>query len=333
LKLNIKTIAKEAGVSTATVSRVLNNYKGVREKTRKKVQKVINNYNYEINSIAKSLKQKKSNTIGIIIGNVLSKFYSIIAKNIEDVASEHGFNTILCNGDDDPEKELKYLKVLRSNRVEGIILTPTGKNSHYVNNLIMTGMKIVLLDRLINGVECDAVLVDNFKGAYIATKHLIDQGYRRIGIINGYLDRTTGQERLRGYKTALSDNNIKIDNKFIKIGDFKKNSGYLLTDELLKSKPDAIFVTNLDMLLGSILFLKEKRINIPGEIGIISFDDTEWGTILDPPITVIQQPVKEIAITAAEILLKKIENNNKSVKPIIHTLNTNLVIRRSCIKG
>ena len=235
MKVNIRIIAEKAGVSTATVSRVLNNYDGVRDITTKKVLKVINEYDYEINAIAKSLKQKRTMNIGIVIGNVLSQFYSIIAGSVEETVSKYGFNTILCNANYSPEKELKYLKILQSNRVDGIILTPTGKNADYVKNLIRKGTKIVLLDRLIRGVSCDAVIVDNVNGAYNATKHLIEQGYRRIGIINGYVSSTSGHDRLEGYKTALKESNIKIDNDLIKVGDFKKESGYRLANEILES--------------------------------------------------------------------------------------------------
>ena len=332
MKANIKIIAKEAGVSTATVSRILNNYKGVREKTRKKVLRVINNYNYEINAIAKSLRQKKTMTVGVVIGNVLSQFYSIIAESVEETLSKYGYNTILCNGNDDPDRELKYLKVLRSNRVDGIILTPTGKNAEYIKNLIMSGTKVVLLDRLIEGLECDAVIVDNLNGSYSAIKHLIEKGYRRIGIINGYLDRTTGHDRLEGYKKALKESKIPINDDLIKIGDFKKNSGYSLTEEILKNKPDALFVTNMDMQLGAILSLKNKHIKIPEDIAFVGYDDSDLAILIDPPLTVVQQPVKTLAVTAAEILIKAINEDRAIDRPVIHTLNTTLIIRESSIR-
>lgn len=331
MKLNTKIIADKAGVSTATVSRVLNDYEGVREITRKRVLRVINKYNYEINAVAKSLKQKKTMTIGIIIGHILSQFNSIIAGSVEDVSSRYGYNTMLCISNDDPEKELKYLKVLRSNRVEGIILVPTGKNADYVNNLLKAGTKIVLLDKIIKGVDCDSVVVDNMNGAYNGVRHLVEQGFRRIGIIDGSIERITGYDRLRGYKKALREKNIKINEDFIKIGDFKKESGYRMTGEILKNQPDALFVANLDMLLGSVLMLKEKNIRIPEDIAIVGFDDSEWALLMNPPITVVQQPVRSIAATGTEILMKKLIN--KSVdKPKIHTLKTNLVIRGSSIK-
>jgi len=331
MKINIRDVAKKAEVSTATVSRVLKNFPGVREKTRKKVLNTVSELNYEVNAVARSLRQKKTNSIGIIVGNVLSQFYSVVAKSVEDTANKFGYNTILCNGDENPEKELNYLKVLKSNRVDGIILTPTGKNSEYVQHLIKSGTKVVLLDRLIEGVDCDAILVDNANGAYQAVKHLIDQGYRKIGIVNGYLDRTTGVERLKGYLQAIKEANITRDDDLIKIGDFKKESGEELTKELLEqpNRPEAIFTTNIDMSMGALIAIKEMGLTIPKDIAIVCFDDSDWASILEPPLTVIRQPVYQLGSTATELLIKKIENeeDNSEHKPTIVTLNTELIIR------
>lgn len=336
MKINIKDVARKAGVSTATVSRVLGNFPGVRDKTRKKVLKAVSELNYEINAVARNLRQKKTNSIGIIVGNVLSQFYSVIAKSVEDMANKFGYNTILCNGDENPEKELNYLKVLKSNRVDGIILTPTGKNSEYVQHLINSRIKVVLLDRLIEGVDCDAVLVDNTNGAYKAVKHLIDQGYRKIGIVDGYLDRTTGVERLRGYLQAIEEAGIARDDSLIKIGDFKKESGKRLTRELLKqsNRPEAIFSTNIDMSIGALIAIKEMKLAIPDDIGIVCFDDSDWALILEPPITVVRQPVYQLGSTATKLLIRKIEDEEKNLdhKPMVVTLNTELIIRNSTKK-
>ena len=336
MKINIKDVARKAGVSTATVSRVLGDFHGVRDKTKKKVLKAVAELNYEINAVARHLRQKKTKTIGIIVENVLSKFCSAIAKSVEDTNNKFGYNTILCNADENPEKELNYLKILKSNRVDGIILTPTGKNSKYVQHLINSGTKVVLLDRLIEGVDCDAILVDNANGAYKAVKHLIDQGYRKIGIVSGILDRTTGAERLKGYLQAIEEAGIAKEDSLIKIGNFKKESGRKLTKELLEqsNKPKAIFTTNIDMSMGALLAIKEKGLTIPDDIGIVCFDDSDWALILEPSITVIRQPVYQLGSTAAELLIKKIEDEEKNLdyQPTVFTLNTELIIRNSTIK-
>jgi DNA-binding LacI/PurR family transcriptional regulator len=336
MKINIKDVANKAGVSTATVSRVLGDFPGVRDKTRKKVLEAISELNYEINAVARSLRQKKTNSIGIIVGNVLSQFYSVIAKSVEDTANKFGYHTILCNGDENSKKELEYLRILKSNRVDGIILTPTGKNSEYVQHLINSRTKVVLLDRLIKGVDCDAVLVDNTNGAYKAVKYLLDQGYKKIGIVDGYLDRTTGAERLKGYLQAIEEAGIAKDDNLIKIGNFKKESGKRLTRELLKqsNRPEAIFTTNIDMSMGALIAIKEMGLTIPDDIGIVCFDDSDWALILEPSITVVRQPVYQLGSTAAELLIKKIEDEEKKLdhKPAVVTLNTELIIRESTKK-
>jgi len=334
MSLNIKYIAEKAGVSTATVSRVLSDFPGVREKTKKKVMKIISEFNYEVDGIARSLRQKKTFTIGVIVGNVLSQFYSILAKSVEDVANKYGYSVILCNGDDNPEKELKYLKVLKSSRVDGIIIAPTGKNATYINSLLQSNVKIVLVDRLIEGVDCDAVLVDNEKGSYTAVKYLISKGYKKIAIIDGFIDRTTGKERLNGYLKALSEAGISKNDDFIKIRDFKKRSGIVLANELFenKNKPEAIFVANLDLTLGVILAIKNLRLKIPDDIAIIGFDDSDWAQILEPPLTTISQPVYDLGSTAAETLIRNIENDNAKREKLVVTLNTKLIERGSVKK-
>jgi DNA-binding LacI/PurR family transcriptional regulator len=335
MSLNIKVIAEKAGVSTATVSRVLNGFPGVREKTKKKVMKITSELNYEVDGIARSLRQKKTFKIGVIVGNVLSQFYTVLAKSIEDIANKYGYSVILCNGDDDSEKELNYLKVLRSSRVDGIIIAPTGKNAGYINNLLQSNIKIVLVDRLIGGVDCDAVLVDNEQGAYTAVEYLIDKGYKKIAIIDGFIDRTTGKERLKGYLRALNENNIQRNDDFIKIKDFKKGSGIVFANELLenKNKPEAIFVANLDLTLGAILSIKRLGLKIPDDIAVIGFDDSDWAQILEPPLTTISQPVYDLGTTAAERLIKNIENDNSKREKLIVTLNTKLIERGSVIKN
>ncbi|MGZ8882219.1 MAG: LacI family DNA-binding transcriptional regulator [Nitrososphaeraceae archaeon] len=335
MSLNIKVIAEKAGVSTATVSRVLSGFPGVREKTKKKVMKITSELNYEVDGIARSLRQKKTFKIGVIVGNVLSQFYTVLAKSIEDIANKYGYSVILCNGDDDPEKELNYLKVLRSSRVDGIIIVPTGKNVGYINNLLQSNIKIVLVDRLIEGVDCDAVLVDNEKGAYTAVKYLIDKGYKKIAIIDGLIDTTTGKERLKGYLRALNENNIPRNDDFIKIKDFKKRSGIVFANELLenKNKPEAIFVANLELTLGAILSIKSLGLKIPDDIAVIGFDDSDWAQILEPPLTTISQPVYDLGTTAAEMLIKNIENDNSKKEKLIVKFNTKLIERDSVIKN
>ncbi len=338
MRASIKDVAKEADVSVATVSRVLRDVPGVREKTLKKVLKAIEKLNYEVNAVGRNLRIRKTNIIGVIVGNVLAPFYSIISKAIEDTANESGYNIILCNGDDNPKKELEYLKVLKSNRVDGIIFTPTGVNKEYVNQALKSETNIVLIDRLINGVECDAVLVDNITCAYSAVKHLTDQGYRKIGVIIPHIDKTIGKERLKGYLKALNEAGIQKDNKLIKkISSFDRDKIIDLINELLQndSKPEAIFSTTLNTTLFALTVLKEKKIKIPDDIGFVSFDDSEWFNLSSTSITAIRQPVYKIGSIATELLINKIQSEDiipEKQKPNIKIVGGDLLIRESSIR-
>jgi LacI family transcriptional regulator len=335
MSVSIKDVASRAGVSATTVSAYLNKSAPVNKATAKKIEEAIKELRYKPNLIARSLRKRKTNTIGLIVGDILSHFYSVIAKSVEDTARKYNFSTILCNGDDDPQKELEYIKVLESSRVEGIILTPTCKNGDYIKEIIESGIKIVFIDRLIDGIKCNEVVVDNENGSYKAVKHLIDQGYKKIGIINGSVDITTGKERLNGYLRALRKANLEENVDLIKIGDFKRETGINLSIDLLegRNKPDAIFSTNLEITKGILTVIKRMGLKVPGDIGLVAFDDSDLTQLFSPPITVIRQPVYEIGSTAMEMMINEIKSDKDIEKtPIRKILNTELIIRDSTKK-
>jgi LacI family transcriptional regulator len=331
--VNQRDVAKKAGVSSATVSAVINNNKFVSKRLKEKVLKAIEELNYEVDLIARSLKINRTYTIGVIVGNILSNFYSIIAKSIEDTVKKYNYSMILCNGDDDPSEELKYLKILKSNKVDGIILTPTNKNVQYINKIIESGTKVVLIDRLIEGVNCDAVIVDNRNGSYKAIKYLIGVGYKKIAAIISPIEFTTGKGRLEGYLDAIDEASLPLNSKFIKIGCSKKDDGINMTKELLRGseRPEVIFTGSLDLTLGAIIALKELKLNIPDDIGLLGWDDVDWSAIIDPPLTVVGQPIYDLGVKAAEILMKKIKGDKEVVnsKSLIKTLSTHLIVRNS----
>lgn len=331
-KLNIDQVARIAGVSTATVSRVINNYPFVREQTRQKVLKVIGETKYRINAVARNLRRKRTYSIGVIVSNVLSPFYSVIAKSVEDVAIKNGYSTILCNGGDNPEKELKYLQLLHENRVDGVILSPTGENRDYIKFLISSGIPVSFVDRTVEGVECDAVVVNNRDASYRAVEYLVKKGYRRIGFISGPKNRMTGFDRLEGYLKALKDNHIDIDEKLIKVGDFTIESGRQRAAELLEETDfEVIYVANHDMATGAYQLLREKGVRIPEDIGFMMFDDPDWATLVSPRITSIRQPVYKLGATAAELLFKRIMEGRKysDLGPVHIVLDAKFLRRES----
>jgi len=330
-RLNIAEVAELAGVSTATVSRVLNDYPFVKESTKNRVLKVIRETNYRLNAVARNLRRKKTHSIGVIISNVLSPFYSVIAKAVEDVAIANNYSTILCNGGDNSEKERKYLKVLHENRVDGIIISPTGKNADYLNFLLSSAIPISFIDRTVQGVNCDCVMVNNRKASFKATELMIKKGYGRIGFISGPLDIITGSERFEGYVSALKKHGINVDEILIKYGDFSLESGKEKMEELIRSTDlDAVYVANSDMATGAYLLIKEKKLKIPENIGFLMFDDPVWTTLATPKVTAVSQPVYTLGSTGAELLFKRINDpkniNQKSIKV---TLETRLIERES----
>lgn len=329
MKINIKTVAKKAEVSIASVSRVLNNHKGVKDSTRKKVLKAMADLNYEVNAVARGLKLQKTYTIGVVVANILSPFFSEISKAIEEGANKYNYNVILCNSDDESGKELLHLKMLKSYRVDGIILTPTQKNKYYIKKLMNT-TKIVIIDRLIDGIECNGVIIDNELGAYAATKHLIDKGYKNIAIINGPPEIFTAKERIEGYLRALKEANISTDKDLIKTGTFQEKSGVELMNSLIDSpqKPDAVFITNLDLTLGALTLLKKRKVRIPKDIAIISFSDHAWAKVSDPPLSVVSFPIEDIGKIAVNMLIDSIDTKEEKV-PSVFKIKTHLILRKS----
>jgi len=331
-KLNIDKVAKLAGVSTATVSRVLNDYPFVKESTRDRVLQVIKETQYRVNAVARNLRRRKTLSIGMIISNVLSSFYSVLAKAVEDVATQNNYSTILCNGGDSAEKERKYLKVLHENRVDGIILSPTGRNADYLNFLISSGIPVAFVDRITQGVECDCVLVNNREATRRAVEFVIDRGYRKIGCIAGPMDRTTGIERLEGYREALAGRGVCFDEKLVKYGDFSVESGRKRMKDFFETMEiDAVFVSNFDMATGAFQIIKEKGYKIPEDIGFLMFDDSVWTSLVTPSVTAISQPVYALGTTAADLLFKRIFNGRNYVeqKPEKVMLETKLIVRES----
>jgi DNA-binding LacI/PurR family transcriptional regulator len=334
MNVNIRTIAEKAKVSVATVSRVINNSVKVKTSTKERVLKVIADLDYEVNAVARSLKLNRTKNIGLITGNIMSTYWSIIARAIHDVAKVHGYNIILCcNDDESPEQEYKYLTVLKSSRVAGIILVPTCRNVSYLQGLIDSGIDIICIDRKIRDLVCETVLIDDEQGAYQGVGYLIGRGYTRIGIINGPSGVHTSDERLKGYCRALYENKLEVDQCLIKSGSWKQESGQELMDDLLNltKPPDAVFTTNIELALGAILTLKRSGMRIPDDIGMMAFSDYEWTKIIEPPLSVVDFSIESIGQRAIELLLSRIENESTARRNTEIRIKTKLKIRGSTL--
>lgn len=306
----IVDVARRAGVSISTVSRVLNGRDHVNEGVIARVRQAAQELQYQPSRAARALRAKQTTIIGLLITDIQNPFFTALVRGVEDVAQRNGFSLILCNSDEDPQKERQYIEVLCAEQVAGAIITPTREQQRALKLFQEHKIPIVTVDRKVKGNEIDAVLVDNQRGAREATAHLVDNGYRRIGIISGPITTTTGRERLEGYRQALRDAGIEHDPALERMGSFKEESGRQLTCELLDLEQpiDALFVANNLMTLGALAALNECHKRIPEDIGIVGFDEMQWSSLSAISLTTVTQPVYEIGSTAALRLFQRLQN-------------------------
>ncbi|MGC8971698.1 MAG: LacI family DNA-binding transcriptional regulator [bacterium] len=331
----IKEVAERAGVSVMTVSRVINNSKYVSQETRKRVEQAMKELGYVPNALAHGLITKKTHVLGLIISDITNPFFTTIARGVEDTAIKNGFNIILCNTDEDPEKEERYIELLLRKRVDGIILSPSNCNKNNGISLILSkNVPLVLIDRCIKGLEVDCIYSDSFSGAYELTKYLIGLGHSRIGIIVGPKRISTAIERVKGYRKALNEAHISIDESLIRWGEkYSREDGYINTMSLLKmdNPPTAIFGGNRLITVGVLKAIRELRLKIPEDISVVSFDEVEDISVTTPFLTVVSQNSYAIGIIAAEWLLKRIKGKDKPLDPPQNiVLQPELIIRESC---
>lgn len=322
----ISDIARKAKVSVATVSRVINNSSKVKEETKKVVLEAMKSLNYIPSDIARSLSKSETNTIGVVVPDINNPFFGKVIKGISSVADKEGLYMLLCDTDENEDKEMKFLDMLIRQRIRGLIITPTMNNDEfnpvYLNALEKLNVPIVLIDRDIKYSNFDGVFLDNIEGAYQAVDCLIKEGHEKIAIIAGPTSSKPGRDRLRGYKKALVMNGIEVDEKNIFYGDFRFESGYELTNQILdmEEPPTAIFVSNNMMNLGCIKALSNKNIKIPDDISLIGFDEVEMLEIMDIDVSVVDRPMTQMGESAMRILIERLnksEQQEKNVKRII----------------
>lgn len=337
MKITIKEIAKEAGVSIATVSMIINKKdKNISEATRIRVLDVIKKYNYIPNAMAGSLVTQRTNMVGLILPDITNPFFPGIARGAEDKANEAGYSIIFCNTDDKLEVEEKYIETLTKKMVDGIIIAHSSNSEKMSEILEKCKFPLILIDRDFYSENIRGkVLVNNFEGSYDGVKYLINKGYKNIAYLSGSLKTNTARDRLEGYKKALIDNGISINNNLIKYGKYKIDWGKTGVDELLKEneKFDAIFCGNDLIAIGAIKELKLKGYRIPDDIGVMGFDDIYLAGLIEPPLTTIRQPNYQMGYMAMELLIENLKNAGKNnsynneVKTI--TLKTEIIERNS----
>lgn len=327
---NISDVAKKADVSTATVSYVLNNTRVVKEETRKKVLKAIEELNYSPNILAKSLKENKSNVIGLLIPDISNYFFTEIAKSIEKTLQKYGYNLILCNTNEDPNLEEAQIKHLQSMMVSGLIIASSDKDRDYTKYFRGSSYPLVFIDRKVSNVQGDSVIVNGYSAVLNAINLLINKGHRKIGFIGGEPNLSTTTERLRGYKDSLKANNIPYAEKIVALAESNVKNGYNLCKTVLTNDNSitALFVASSMMSIGTMQYLVEADITIPDKIALIAYDDYVWALIANPPLTTIKQPTQEIGEMAAKLVIERIKNKDKDFREEI--LDAEIIIRSSC---
>jgi LacI family transcriptional regulator len=331
MKVTIKDVAKKAGVSPATVSRVVGDYGYVSDKTRRKVLVVVQELNYRPDTIARSLVTKSTRTIGLVMTDITNPFFAQLARGVEAVTWKNGYALILANTDEDVDRERTIINTLIEKRVDAFIIVPAfSKQAPHLEELVQHGIPVVLLDRSVKNLVADAVMVDNEDGAYQAVSHLIRLGHSRIAIVLDNNEITTNIERLSGYKKALQEYQLLIEDKWIKSCLYTRQSAYEIVSEMLKDseRPTSLFTTNNFMTIGAIKAINEAHLDIPRDIAIVGFDDLDWNQLNYPQITVVAQPVTEMGNIAGQRIIAKLKGEQNP--PMEIRLKTSFIIRESC---
>jgi len=327
----IYDVAKRAGVSPATVSRVLNGHTTVDAELTARVRDAALELGYRPNSMARNLRRATSNLWAVIISDINNPFFTAVVRGVEDVGQGLGYSVVLCNSDENPDKEAGYVAALLADQISGVIISPTSRTEN-VASLVAAGRAVVAIDRRPRGVPVDTVLVDNEHGARTATTHLVEQGFRRIACITGPARLSTASQRLRGYRTALRSAGMRPESSLERHADFREEGGYAAMADLLSVSPppDAVFVANNLMTVGALECLADKHVRVPSEMGVVGFDEVPWATFIRPRLSTVTQPTYELGRTAASLLRDRMEHPDAA--PRVATLRTELHVRASSVR-
>lgn len=326
----MRDVAERAGVSVTSVSHVINQTRVVSDDIRERVLTAMDELGYQPNALARSLRRKETYTIGVIMTNSADPFFAEITRGVEDTCFEQGYNIILCNSDSDLDKELFYTNILTKKRVDGILfLAAGGKSTEHIRTVQERGTPLVVIDRIIPNLAVDSVLIDNARGGWLATQHLIELGHRRIGCITGPSDLTLSAERVTGYRCALQEAGLAVDESLIVRGNFQYESGYQATRQFLvqANPPTAIFACNDLMAIGAINAANKQGWSVPTRLSVVGFDDIRLALYSNPLLTTVAQPKYEMGSIAITMLLERI--HHPEMPPAQKLLDTHLVVRES----
>jgi LacI family transcriptional regulator len=330
--VTVRDVARRAGVSTSTVSHVLNQTRFVSDDLRDRVLAAMHELEYHPNAAARMLSLKRSHALGLIVSDIRNPFFASITRGVEDVAQEHGYTVVLCNSDEDLARETACLKTLQSRQVDGVLLASAGVADEHVTRLLHAGYPIVLVDRDLPDLGAPAVLLDNEGAAYSAVRHLLERGHRRIGMISGRGSISTTTERVAGYQRALREAGIDLDGQLVISGESTSEGGAAATHALLDTvpPPTAIFSGNNLMSIGALHAIASRNLTVPDDVALVGFDDFPfpWSDAFRPHLTTVAQPTYELGRRAAETLVQILDGSTR--QPAQRTvLEGKLVIRES----
>jgi LacI family transcriptional regulator len=327
---SIYDVARESGVSVFTVSAVVNKKSHVGKRLRERVEAAIRKLNYRPNLIARSLAKRRTHTIGMIVPDIANPFFPMVVRGAEDAAQKHGYNLLLCNSDDILDKEERAVELLLSQRVDGILLTKAAEDFRpSVRQMIKeVNIPFVLVMRTYPKLTNDAVITDDYHGAYEAVCHLARAGRRRIGLISGPLKISNAKERWQGFHDALKAESLPYDPKLVIEGDYRIESGFRGGHTLLSYRPDGVYVANHLMTIGLLKAAEEMGMSCPEDFGLVSFDDYPWLGIFRPRLTTVELPKHQLGYEAAELLIQRITGDTS--KAVVRKLQPELRVRESC---
>lgn len=328
--VTIKDIAKALGVSPSTVSRALKDHPDISPATKEQVREAVARMKYKPNAIALSLRNQRSNVVSVIVPQIVHHFFSSVISGIEEVAQAAGYNVMIFQSAEKVEREIEIMQAIESNRAEGVLVSvsKTTKKYGHFRDMVENNFPFVFFDRVIDELDTDKVIVDDFNGAMHAVEHLIETGCKRIAHLAAPQHLLIGYHRKRGYISALEKHGMEVDESLIPKCDTYEEALMVVPEMMsMKHPPDAIFAVNDMTGVGTINALKGLGIQIPDQVSVVGFTDGLVSTVTDPPLTTVSQHGFEIGRKSMEMLLERIENPDSNIKPYTEVIKTELIIR------
>jgi LacI family transcriptional regulator len=326
----IKDVARRAGVSTMTVSRVINRSGYASPETRARVERAVNELGYVPNALARHLRSKRTRTVALVLSDLTNPFFTTIARGVEDIATAHDFAVMFCNTDESEAEELEYLRMLIQRQIDGVLLVPASSSGASLRLLRSHRVPVVVVDRRVASPRVDEVRSDSEAGAHQLVRHLIDLGHRRIGMLSGGRNISTAADRVAGYRRALTEAGITYDDRLVRYEGFGVEGGLHMARQLLElsPKPTALFAANNFIAFGAIRALREKEMRVPEDMSLVAFDDLPDDWLVEPFLTVVEQRAYEMGRQAAELMLERLRGGGRPRRRSI-VLPVDFIARRS----